>query len=62
MNSRWDQLGIPTPGSARAVDQGCICPILDNRRGAGVAIQRERTFWITAGCPLHTAAEDWALL
>ena len=53
MNSRWDQLGIPTPGSRQALDQGCMCAVLDNQRGHGFALEHERAFWITAECPLH---------
>ncbi len=41
---------IPNPGSDEAIDQGCICPVLDNSHGKGFGNGR---FWITDGCPLH---------
>ncbi len=36
----------PTPGSDEAVEQGCTCPVLDNRG-------RVTEFWISADCHLH---------
>lgn len=41
----------PNPGSAKAVEQGCICPVMDNNNGAGVGTPPK--YWITGGCSLH---------
>lgn len=43
---------IPNPGSDEAIEQGCLCPVLDNGHG------RESMFgpnvWIfRADCPVH---------
>lgn len=38
------------PGSDEAVAQGCTCPVMDNRRGAGIT---RDVFWINDACPLH---------
>lgn len=38
------------PGSDAAIAAGCLCPRMDNGRGAG---RGDGTFWITVGCPLH---------
>jgi hypothetical protein len=58
MKSRWEQQGIPNPGSARALDHGCMCAVLDNHHGQGFVMNHERCFWITMGCPLHAPVED----
>ena len=42
----------PNPGSAEAVQQGCICAILDNEFGKGADL-KGTVFFITSGCPLH---------
>jgi hypothetical protein len=48
----------PNPGSPKAVEEGCTCPVLDNRYGKGVRDDREE-FWIACQCPLHGLhAED----
>lgn len=56
----WDRDGIvPNPGSAGALAQGCICPVIDNSHGRGYRdypgkVPRE---WLTVGdCPLHGGA------
>lgn len=49
----------PTPGSPKAVERGCTCPVRDNAHGQGVPAQADgsdrpmRHFWITAQCPVH---------
>ena len=48
----------PTPGSDAALDQGCMCPVLDNGRGRGFLVDGERHFWISGDCPLHTSADQ----
>ena len=42
----------PPPGSDAAIDEGCICPILDNGHGKGY-MGIEGTYVIAEGCPLH---------
>nr|DAE07572.1 MAG TPA: hypothetical protein [Podoviridae sp. ctnCN2] len=44
----------PNPGSDEAIEQGCICPVLDNNHGQGTG---ENYWWITRDCPLHGAKE-----
>lgn len=49
---------VPKPGSYEALDEGCLCPILDNRHGEGQPYTRSdgsegRTFVFRVGCPLH---------
>lgn len=43
----------PNPGSAEAIEQGCICPVMDNNNGAGIIMDGEQVFWYTEGCPVH---------
>lgn len=43
----------PNPGSPKAVEQGCICAVLDNLHGKGL----EGGFYITVGCKLHDPIE-----
>lgn len=45
---------IPNPGSDEAIEQGCICPVLDNNHGQGAD---GGYWWITRDCPLHGAKE-----
>lgn len=40
------------PGSAAAIDKGCICPRLDNAGGLGYMGIRGH-YVIVEGCPLH---------
>lgn len=42
----------PNPGSDKAVEMGCTCPILDNSRG-DQKLGDTRGFWISGDCPLH---------
>jgi hypothetical protein len=43
----------PNPGSAEAVDLGCLCARMDNAHGKGIILNGERVWWITADCPIH---------
>lgn len=43
----------PYPGSDKAIEAGCICPVMDNHRGQGAYGTPEYGFWITEGCPVH---------
>ncbi len=40
----------PYPGRDKAIEQGCICPIMDNQAGVGGMLQRPV---INLNCPLH---------
>ena len=48
----------PSPGSDAAIERGCICPVMDNARGAGWRYipGKPRVFVINEGCPLH---DEW---
>jgi len=46
----------PTPGSDKAIANGCTCPVMDNGRGVGFLVDGERQFWVSGGCPLHDEA------
>lgn len=44
----------PKPGSAAAVEQGCTCPVIDNRHGEGAwEFEGEMQWWMAEDCPLH---------
>jgi len=62
MISRFEQQGIPNPGSAAALDRGCECAVLDNHHGRGFPYGKELCFYVTVGCPLHSPVEDTAPL
>jgi len=47
----------PNPGSQEALDQGCICAVLDNNHGK-FAPWPPDDWWITEGCPVHTSTEE----
>jgi len=38
------------PGSDEALDNGCLCPVLDNGHGK----RRDGLFWMNADCPIHS--------
>lgn len=46
---------IPNPGSKEAIEQRCICPVIDNHYGAGFGDPLK--FWITGGCPVHAPGQ-----
>lgn len=49
-------MSTPNPGSDDAINQGCTCPVIDNRHGKGIddpQAAKSPLFWITMGCPLH---------
>jgi hypothetical protein len=58
MRSRWEQQGVPNPGSVAAQAQGCRCPFYDNYRGRGFVVDHELQFWVVVGCPVHAVVED----
>jgi len=43
------------PGSAKAVSNGCTCPVLDNHHGAGIG---DGCFFIDSGCQVHNNHVD----
>ena len=50
---------IPNPGSDEAVRKGCLCAVLDNRRGKGAFDFGDGLFWTTEECPLHGKGSEW---
>lgn len=48
----------PNPGSDEAVKAGCTCPVMDNRRGAGIPSADGPVFWLSYDCPLHGAKPE----
>lgn len=44
---------IPNPGSNKAIQQGCTCPVWDNHYGQGIPCDNGRLFVMNEGCPLH---------
>jgi hypothetical protein len=52
------EVTIPNPGSDTAIEQGCACPVTDNRHGQGCGVKDQDgnpLFWINEICPLHGA-------
>ena len=44
----------PKPGSNEAIEQGCVCPVIDNGHGKGHLGDGEKYgWWISGYCPLH---------
>ena len=41
-----------TPGSNKAIEMGCLCPVLDNECGQGY-MGNDGIFVINEECPLH---------
>ncbi len=51
----------PNPGSDEAIEQGCVCPRIDNHFGKGVPNgDHEPLFWYNATCELHGDTETRA--
>ena len=44
---------IPNPGTQEAIDEGCICPVMDNEYGRGY-MGIEGIFVHRLDCPVHT--------
>lgn len=49
---KMQAMTTPNPGSDAGIDQGCLCPVLDNGHG-DEELGRTRGFWINGDCPLH---------
>jgi len=47
---------VPNPGSDKAVEQGCKCPVFDNHRG-DPKLGEIRGFIVMTHCPLHALQE-----
>ena len=50
----------PPPGSPEAAEQGCTCPVFDNRKGRGCGLTDKDgnpLYYINEKCPLHVARE-----
>jgi len=49
----------PNPGSPEAVQQGCMCPVMDNHNGEGRPSDGyDKSFWINYACPIHGGKRD----
>lgn len=46
---------LGSPGSNKAVSNGCKCPVMDNARGKGTG---GGNYWISAQCPIHNNSID----
>lgn len=44
--------GTPNPGSPSSVQEGCRCPMIDNRFGNGY-MGMEGVFVYSSACPIH---------
>jgi len=45
---------VPPPGSDLALAAGCLCPVIDNRHGAGMYEGPSGPiFCVSSECPLH---------
>ena len=46
---------LPSPGSTRAKERGCKCPVVDNNYGMGLYTDEngKRIFVYNNDCPLH---------
>jgi hypothetical protein len=47
----------PNPGSAAALDAGCICAVMDNNYGKWAPWGGDN-WWITQGCPVHAPIRE----
>ena len=49
----------PNPGSEEAIENGCICPVLDNHGGLGAYnLFGTSLFWINGDCKLHGGTNE----
>ena len=56
MNLAELQLTTPNPGSGEALDMGCTCPVMDNRRGTRF-MGYSGVYAINQTCPVHNPKE-----
>lgn len=45
------------PGSAEAIANGCICPVINNHFGRGYPAPDGPRFWINLNCLAHGAEQ-----
>ena len=52
--------GIMNPGSPKAKENGCTCPVKDNQGGMGAYMRQDGqpVFWYNPKCPIHGKSED----
>lgn len=49
----------PKPGSHKAIECGCMCPVIDNGHGHGYMGDAAKFGWvINLRCPLHGREEE----
>ena len=42
------------PGTKKAIEAGCVCPVVDNHYGAGVPSNTgEQLYWYSGECKYH---------
>jgi len=46
------------PGSIRAEENGCTCPVMDNAHGDGRIIDGKRVWVFDAECPYHNPPKE----
>ena len=51
--SEGQMTDIPNPGSDEAIEQGCTCPVEDNKHGEGIPSSIGPLFWMEKDCPVH---------
>lgn len=58
--SRDALVGKPNPGSPEAIELGCKCPVLDNRRGRGAYFDAfgQPVFWYSDACYIHSCGQN----
>lgn len=49
----------PNPGSREALDQGCLCPVMDNNHGKQPPFDDPDGWYIHAECPVHAGGYPW---
>lgn len=45
-------MAAPNPGTRAAIEQGCICPVMDNNHGQWPPYPPDG-WWLNPDCPLH---------
>jgi hypothetical protein len=48
---------VPNPGSVKAQEMGCTCPVFDNDSGEQAPWPPDG-WWITKGCPVHAPGKE----
>lgn len=53
MMRKWVSRNYP-PGSDKALDKGCTCPVMENRHGKGLRGDEEEVWYVYSDdCPVH---------